>query len=199
MSQTERPTTAFRARAPRLGLGMAALFYLVTLLLAVGWAALTTPGIDLVVAAPCDLAVPWWAAGLGTGLVLVAGTWLAERWSVTLRRLEDELGAMVAPATWWRVGVLALLSGVCEEALFRGPVQHSVGVVFASVGFALLHGGLSRRYLAWSTFALVAGMAFGGLAETYQSIAPSALAHVVVNGVNLRRLARYPSHGDPTT
>ncbi len=199
MSETDRTPATSRKRLPRLGLAMASVFYLVTLTLAVGWAALTTPGIDLLLTLPRDLAVPWWAAGLGTGLVLVAGTWLAERWSTGLRRLEDELGAMVAPATWWRVGVFALLSGVCEEALFRGPVQHAIGLVLASVGFALLHGGLSKRYMAWSTFALVAGLAFGGLAEAYESILPSALAHVVVNGVNLRRLARYPLHGDTTT
>ncbi len=173
---------------PRLTLPMAAVFYLGFGAVAVAWAAFTEPGVELLWRAPAEHSVPWWLAGPGVGLLLVLATILAEPRVPALRKLSELLAPMVAPFHLPRIAVLAMLSGVCEEALFRGPFQHSLGYVAASVIFGLLHGGLSKRYIAWSTFALIAGLSFGLLAEVYQSFWPAALAHVVVNGINLRRL-----------
>lgn len=177
---------------PLLSVPMAVAFYGALLLVAAVWAALTEPGLALLTRAPAERALPWWLAGPGTGLALVAVTALLEPRSPSLRRLAAELAVLVAPVTWPRVLALALLSGICEEALFRGPVQHAFGYAVASVLFALLHGGLSVRYLPWSTFALLAGLCFGLLAGAYESVWPAAVAHVVVNAVNLRRLGRLP-------
>ena len=185
MSDERSPDTT---EAPQLGVGMAAVFYGLTLAGALAWAAFTEPGVDLLLASPRDLALPWWGAGLGTGLALVLATMVAEPLSPALRRLARQMAPMVAPFHPSRIVALALLSGICEEALFRGPVQHSLGFVGAALIFALLHGGISKRYIAWSTFALVAGLCFGLLTELYGSCWPAALAHVVVNGINLRRL-----------
>lgn len=176
------------AGTPQLGVPMALVFYGIVLAAAALWAAVSDAGVDLLLATPRQHAVPWWAAGGATGLLLVGATLIAEPLSPALRRLARDLAPMVAPFHLSRIATLALLSGVCEEAFFRGPVQHSLGYVAASVLFALLHGGLSKRYIAWSTFALVAGLCFGLLAEFYGSFWPAALAHVVVNGINLRRL-----------
>ena len=175
---------------PRLSLSVAAAFYAGTLALAVGWAWLTEPGLALLTAPPAALPLPWWAAGLATGLALVGISALAERSLPAMRELAAELALLVGTSDVPRALILALLSGVAEEALFRGPVQHALGYVIASVGFALLHGGVSARYLPWSTFALLAGLSFGLLAEAYHSVWPAALAHVVVNAINLHRLGR---------
>lgn len=183
MTSPEHPTTP-----PALTTPAAVAFYLGVLLVAVVWAFFTEPGLSLLTAWPQERAVPWWAAGLAAGLALVVGTMLAEPVFPALQRLSAELAQMLVPITPARVVILALLSGLCEEALFRGPVQHSLGYVLASLAFALLHGGLSARYFAWSTFALIAALLFGLLAELYSSFWPGALAHVVVNGINLRRL-----------
>jgi len=174
--------------APKLTLKMAAIFYLSCAAVAAGWAALTEPGLALLLQPPKEHVLPWWLAGLGLGLMLVVLTMVAEPRVPALRRLSELLAPMVAPFGYRRIAVLALLSGVCEEALFRGPFQYALGYVAASVVFALLHGGTSKRYIAWSTFALVAGLSFGLLAEVYGSFWPAAIAHVVVNGINLRRL-----------
>ncbi len=182
------PTEPDLPEMPRLTLGMATVFYLALGGIAAAWAAFTEPGLNLLLRAPKDLALPWWLAGLAVGLLLVLATMLAEPRVPALRRLSELLAPMVAPFHPGRIALLALLSGVCEEALFRGPFQHSLGYVAASVVFGLMHGGLSKRYIAWSTFALVAGLTFGLLAEVYGSFWPAALAHVVVNGINLRRL-----------
>lgn len=161
------------------------------LAVAAAWAALTSAGVQQLCVLPLDLPLPWYVAAVGTGLGLVALTALAEpRWPA-LRRLGTELAAAIAPITLPRVLTLAVLSGVCEEALFRGPVQLTLGWPVATVLFALVHGGGSRRHLAWTGFALLAGLAFAGLAIAYQSIWPPALAHVLVNAINMRRLQRY--------
>lgn len=180
---------------PALGLGPAALFYAAILAVAVIASLWTQPGLALLTAQPRPLALPWWLAGAGAGLGIVIATALVQRRSQALQRLADELAEMVAPVTWPRVAVLALLSGICEESLFRGPLQHAIGLLPAALAFALLHGGLARRYLAWSAFALVAGLAFGLLADAYASILPAALAHIVVNAINLRRLGRAAGQG----
>ncbi len=165
-------------------------FYLAVLCAAIVWAGFSEPGLVMLWRLPVEASVPGWAAGIATGLALVVASIIAEPFVPSLRRLSREIRQAVAPITTTRVAVLALTSGIAEEALFRGPVQHSFGYVVASVLFALLHGGLSKRYIAWSTFALLAGLSFGLLVEVYQSIVPAALAHVVVNGINLARLAR---------
>jgi len=167
---------------------MAAIFYLGTAAAAVGWAFFTEPGLDLLLRTPRELAMPWWLAGLATGLALVVATIAAEPVFPALRRLSELLAPMVAPFHLPRIAALALLSGICEEMLFRGPLQHVVGWIAAAVVFGLMHGGISKRFIAWSTFALIAGLSFGLLAELYASFWPAALAHVVVNGINLRRL-----------
>ena len=172
-------------------------FYLAMVLVAVIWAGFTEPGLALLVRAPVSRAVPWWAAGLGAGLGLVVVTAALEPLMPSLKRLSVEIAQIIAPITPPRIVVLALTSGIAEEMLFRGPVQHSLGYVITSVIFALLHGGVSQRYIAWSTFALLAGLLFGLLAESYQSVWPCVIAHVVVNGINLARLARVlPTAGD---
>lgn len=174
-----------------LPLPLAFAFYGVLLLLAVGWTALTAPGVQLLTRTPLLREVPWWASGIGVGVALVTLTAVIESRSVAMRRVAAELAVLVLPITWPRVIAMALLSGVCEEALFRGAMQHTLGYALTSLAFALLHGGVKVRYLPWSGFALLAALVFGLLAAEYQSPWPAAVAHVVVNAVNLRRLAPY--------
>ena len=173
--------------SPKLNPGMATAFYAVMAGVAVVWAVFTEPGLALLTRAPNDL-----VEGLGVGAALALSisliTWLAEPHVPALRALSKTLASMIAlpsvAACWW----VALVSGVAEEALYRGVMQHSLGYVVASVLFALSHGGISRRWIVWSTFALVVGLSFGLLIARYESFWPAALAHVIVNGISLTRL-----------
>lgn len=184
---------------PPLTMRTAALFYAVLFVLAVAWAGMTRPGVHLLLGSPVERSLPWWGAGLLACLALIVVTVILESRSAGLRRIGAEMAQVVAPITWPRALGLALFSGVAEEALFRGPLQYALiaslggpaGYAVTSLAFALLHGGVKPRYLPWSTFALLAGLVFGLLAGAYESPWPAALAHVVVNAVNLRRLARY--------
>lgn len=180
---------------PTMSNGAVISFYLGTIAVAVVWAGFTDPGLALLIRLPVEKPVNAWIAAVASGLFLVVAWAVAERVFPSSKRLTQEIASIVQPVTPARVAALALSSGIAEELLFRGPVQHSLGFVIASVLFGLLHGGISKRYIMWSTFALLAGLIFGVLAEYYQSVWPPALAHVVVNGINLARLARV-NHSD---
>lgn len=176
--------------SPALTTPMVLSFYAAMLLIALLLLAATDPGPELLLAAPRPLAVPWWGGGALVGVGLIVVSLLAERVWPAMKRLAGTLSATLGPITTVQAVLWALASGVAEEALFRGWAQYALGYVVASLVFALLHGGVSRKMIAWSTFALLAGLCFGLLAEAYGSVWPAALAHVVVNAVNLRRLGR---------
>ena len=87
------------------------------------------------------------------------------------------------------VASVALLSGIAEEALVRALLQPLIGLVPAALVFALLHLIPDRRLWAWPVTALVMGLVFGWLQQSYGYPA-AATAHVLLNGVSLTRLWR---------
>ena len=136
-----------------------------------------------------------WLAGLGGGALLLAASALLERLWPTFHRLGDTMAQLLGPVSAPRALALALLSGIGEEALFRGPLQVALGPLPATLAFAALHGLGNRRLWPWPLFALAAGSVFAALAWHFHSPWPGALAHVVVNAVNLRRLGARYAHG----
>jgi hypothetical protein len=72
----------------------------------------------------------------------------------------------------------ALLAGICEEAFFRGALQPRLGLVVASVTFAILHTeyGLSIDIVA--VFVLALGL---GVIRRYANTTTSAITHVTHN------------------
>jgi membrane protease YdiL (CAAX protease family) len=130
------------------------------------------------------------AAGVVMGLVAVGVSELLTRWTALGEGLADLLGESLAGITLAEAVLLAMASGIAEEMLFRGAMQPSLGIYWASLLFGLCHF-LPRKELAlWSVYAVAMGFAFGWLYEwTGQLIAPIA-AHSIVNGINLPRLAR---------
>ena len=182
-------TDASQPPTPTMTTRMVGVFYAGTLAVAAGLAALGDGGVQrLWRAPPADVLAPWWAEGLALGAALLALSWAAEAIWPAMRRLTSELAAALGPISLGTAVLWALASGIAEEALFRGPIQDFVGWPLAALAFALMHGGTSRRLIAWSSFALCAGAGFGWLVVRHDSLWPAILAHVVVNAVNLRRL-----------
>ena len=134
----------------------------------------------------------WWldvAAGLGVGVGIV-GAWRAlRRWSELARRLDERLGEALGPLDAGEAGGLALLSAVAEEVFFRGAMQPSWGLWPTTLVFALLHSGRGRELAVWFGSAFAAGALLGGLAEWRENLLAPILAHGVLNGLELRRLA----------
>ena len=176
MSPTPFPASSLRNAALLYG-GMTALAVALALPLRAGLAVFTLPDLPLA-----------WLAGLTGGLLLLAISWLAERVWPRFRALGDTMAALLGPVTPGQAALLALLSGIGEEALFRGPIQIALGPLAATLLFAGLHGLGNRRLWPWPLVALLAGALFAALAWQFHSLWPGAVAHVVVNAVNLRRL-----------
>jgi hypothetical protein len=119
-----------------------------------------------------------------------------------LRRLSDELAPRLVDGAKRRDLVLvSIISGVGEEAFFRGALQPDIGLVTSSLLFGILHVGPDRRYLVWTVWAVGAGFLFGLLYVWTGGILASVIAHVLHNAATLllwrwSRRMRYGTFGD---
>jgi membrane protease YdiL (CAAX protease family) len=134
----------------------------------------------------------WWldlGLGVGSGLLLLSVWWGAERRFPLAKEVEARLASALGPLTVSEAVGLALLSGFAEELFFRGAVQQALGWIAATLLFGLLHSGPGRELRLWALFALVAGGVFGGIMAWRGNLLGPVVGHVLVNAVNLRRLA----------
>jgi membrane protease YdiL (CAAX protease family) len=143
--------------------------------------------------ATSDAEVRWLRDGLlglaAAGALIGGSAWLTRRVAAgerLARALAEALGPL-RPAQAW---LLALASGIGEEALFRGALQPVAGLWLTTLVFALAHFVPRRDLLLWSAFSGIAGLLLGGLYEASGNLLAPTVAHVVVNGVNLNRLVR---------
>jgi hypothetical protein len=123
--------------------------------------------------------------GLATGLALVGITWVLARFLGPLQQQEREFRRVLGPLGARDMVLLALLSGVAEEVLFRGVVQPMLGYVATSILFGALHFVPALVFLPWTVFALATGFLFGWMFEARESVIAPTIAHVVVNAINL--------------
>ncbi len=128
-------------------------------------------------------------AGVGVGLLLVAVSRLTTHHFTWAARLAEEFRALLGQLNRREALVVALLSGVGEEALFRGLLQPLLGLWLAAAVFGILHIGPSPRFLPWTAMAFAAGLIFGALFAWTGNLVTPMLAHATVNYLNLRFLA----------
>ena len=130
------------------------------------------------------------AAGLAYGgaLVLASRVWTAR--SRAGRRLSEELAAAIGPIGATAAVLLAAVSGLAEEAFFRGALQPRVGWPLATLLFGLAHFHPRKELRVWSLSAGVAGLGFAALFEASGDLLASVVAHATVNGINLHWLAQ---------
>ena len=103
-----------------------------------------------------------------------------------LRVISDELAPLLVDGARARDLILvAVISGVGEEALFRGALQPILGILVTSLLFGALHVGPDRRYLIWTVWAVGAGFLFGALYEWTGGLLAPATAHVLHNAATL--------------
>jgi CAAX protease family protein len=129
-------------------------------------------------------------AGLLAGAIVIAVSWeltRRTRWGDALARA---LAALLGPLSLASCVWLAVLSGVAEEAFFRGALQPRLGIVGASLLFGLAHFAPRREFLPWTFFSIAAGLLFGVLFDTTGNLLAPIAAHFLINAVNLRLLAR---------
>lgn len=186
--QTEEPT----APHPRSLLRLALLFYGSLFAAAALWAELA--GRSLFFASPAAAAREIeLSRDLAVGLLAGAIVILISRQMTERTRWGEELAlalaAVLGKLSIRECALLAILSGVAEEAFFRGALQPQVGLVAASLLFGLAHIAPRRELFPWTLFSLAAGFLLGALFDATGNLVAPVVAHVLVNAVNLRFLS----------
>ena len=132
----------------------------------------------------------------GTGVLVAAVTIFASgeltrrtRWGKDLARA---LGVLLGEIRLADCVLLALASGVAEEAFFRGALQPRIGLVAASLVFGLAHFAPRRELAPWTLFSVAAGFALGALFDRTGNLLAPVVAHALINAVNIRALTRRP-------
>lgn len=180
---------------------MSLLFYGVLLAIAAAWSAWSGDALIYAQAPVGGLGdVLDVAADVGVGAVAGLGVIGLSRELTRRTRWGDALASALAGAIGRpSVGqciVLALASGVAEEALFRGALQPQVGLFAASLIFGLAHFAPRRDLWPWMPFAAATGLMMGILFEWTGNLIAPVIAHVLINAVNLRLLALHQLSGD---
>ena len=128
------------------------------------------------------------ALGLFLGLLGVAASYVLERSVPGVRLLGERFGMVLAGVGVREAITLAALSSVGEELLFRGCLQEEVGLLPATIVFALVHVGPSRDYLWWTASAFVFGLGLGFLYEVHGGLLGPIVMHFVINAINISLL-----------
>ncbi len=130
----------------------------------------------------------WSAAG---GVALGAAVVGLSRWLLRLpvaRELADALAPATRALTSGQIVLVALLSSLGEELLFRALLAPYLGVVASSLLFASLHQVRGRARWLWMTFSLFVGLAVALLYRATGSLVGPLVAHALVNALNLHHL-----------
>ena len=170
----------------------ASLFYGLMLAASLAWAQWTDRPLFFASGRAERLGVDWGAdAALGLGaaaLLVIASRLLARRtrWGDrSARALAELLGPVGLRAALW----LGVVSGVAEEALFRGVLQVETGWLLASLLFGLAHLAPRRDLVPWTANAFAAGFLLGALFDVTGNLLAPMLTHSAVNALNLRWLS----------
>jgi membrane protease YdiL (CAAX protease family) len=169
----------------------ALIFYGVLLAIAWLWR-VAVRGRSLLLATP-GASVDWLRdplLGVAAAALVIALSEALTRWTARGRALARALGSLLGPLRPRECVLLAVVSGLAEEALFRGALQPEVGLWAASLLFGAAHLAPRRDLWIWSAFSLAAGLLFGALYAATGNLVAPAVAHFGVNAVNLTRLAR---------
>lgn len=187
-----RARGAGRRLAPARLVGLAVAFYGVVLGAAIAWRWLA----DGVGPWRSAAQPPSWplglraGAGVAFGAALIAASRVWTEHTAAGRRLSAELAQLVRGVSTRQALILALVSGLAEEAFFRGALQPQVGWLAASVLFGVAHFHPRPGLRVWSLSAGLAGLGFGWLFAASGDLVAPALAHFLVNAVNLRWLGQ---------
>ncbi len=139
--------------------------------------------------------VPGLIGGLLGGAALGALIAWISRWAVRRMRwagrLHLEFRSLLGPLPDSDILMLALLSAVAEECLFRGAMQPTVGFVAASLVFGAMHLPTSKSFIAWTIEATVLGFALGTLFWVTGQLAAPLAMHFTINYENLHFVRRF--------
>lgn len=126
--------------------------------------------------------------GAVVGAAIVMSTRISVARFEWARRLHRELRPVARVMSGTGIVVLALLSALGEELLFRGLLQPWIGIVPQAILFGLLHQVRGSSRWVWVAWAVVVGLVLGAIYSVTGSLAGPIVAHALVNGLNLAYL-----------
>jgi membrane protease YdiL (CAAX protease family) len=104
------------------------------------------------------------------------------------QRLHAELRPVARDLTVGQILVIAGLSSLGEELLFRGLLVPLAGVVPAAMLFGLAHQIKGPSRWVWTGWATAVGLLLGAVFALTGSLVGPLLAHAIVNAANLTYL-----------
>ena len=138
-----------------------------------------------------DLPLARFAAIVLTSLgFLSLGQLLLEDFFPSYRRLKWTFAQLFKDLKWHQIFVLAALSSLGEEILFRGAIQPFLGVWITSIIFALLHTDPEGKISVWTLWAFVGGLVMGYATYSTGSLYPAIAIHFAVNFISIRRVSQ---------
>ncbi len=123
--------------------------------------------------------------GLAVALLIIVFTRVTVKRFAWAQQLHSDLRPVARDLTIGQILVLAGLSSLGEELLFRGLLASTVGVLPSSVLFGLAHQMRGPSRWVWACWAMVTGMLLGSVFAATGSLVGPLLAHAIVNAANL--------------
>jgi membrane protease YdiL (CAAX protease family) len=139
------------------------------------------------------------ALGLALGALVVFVTRrLVERFAWA-QELARALRPFARDLTGVGILMVALLSSIGEELLFRGLLQPWLGIWVQALLFGALHQLRGPSRWPWVAWASIVGLFFGAVFVATGSLLGPICAHALINGMNLNYLQNhdpeYPRRG----
>jgi membrane protease YdiL (CAAX protease family) len=128
------------------------------------------------------------AGGLAFALTLIVLTRVAVARFQWAQRLHLELRPVARDLSLGDILLLAGLSSLGEELLFRGLLAPWLGVIGSALLFGLAHQIRGPSRWVWAGWATVVGLGLGALFAATGSLVGPLIAHAVVNAKNLSYL-----------
>lgn len=135
-----------------------------------------------------------WPATLWLALAIVAGGALLQRYLPSYRYALRLLAHAIAPLRLraYEIVLLALLTGLGEELLFRGALLPRLGNLMQALLFGLLHPAGLRGW-GYTLYTAAVGWLLGAATVAFGSVWPAVAVHALVNAFGLWRLGRLAS------
>ncbi|WP_437286418.1 CPBP family intramembrane glutamic endopeptidase [Sorangium sp. So ce406] len=133
------------------------------------------------------------------GLTLAAGVVVMTRVAVArfvwARRLHADLRPVARELSLGQILLLAGLSSLGEELLFRGLLTPLLGVALSALVFGLVHQMRGPSRWVWVGWAVAVGAGLGAIFAATGSLVGPLLSHALVNAVNMSYLRDHdPDH-----
>ena len=175
---------------PPVLVAIAALYGLL-LLLGIGWVWVSGESL-LESSGPSELLIETGGAII-VALLMICIIGVAWKYTGIFQHIESTFAERLTDLSGGGVVLLALLSSISEEILFRGALQPSImsiagttgGLIITSLIFGLLHTGPNRRYFGWTAFAVLSGLVLGAAFIWTGNIIVPILIHFIINAINM--------------